>query len=301
MVGLGYVALAPAGVVLATGHAPLGSLASLGALLAAGVAGGVAVAATVVAQAAGCPPETKRLALSLHVVTLAAALGGMEWLYQEADLDLLLGCSMVVTKLRLSNASRLLAGLVAAAGWFGGLALLGRPGRRAPALVAMGLGVWLASGNYRVYAHSLCGAWIVQDLPRALLFLGPVRTLDPPPDGGPVDPTDPAHLPVDAPAASIACTRSAGGTLWFYRIGAEPLRVDAPLGRRWAPHATAVANVFHRGEGTRVVWVCGQDAPVEVFEAVAAAEAREEGLSVEHLTALPTEAGTTRYEAILVP
>lgn len=232
---------------------------------------------------------------------LAFLWGAMEWVYRsEICAEIVAMCSMGLVKVRLDGSSRGFAAGIAALCWLCGLWLLTKRSHRwRYALLLLCVSTWIVVGNYRVSVDSFCGGdTLVQDLPRLLIGLPPILTLREP-EGGPVDPYNPEVLPVNVPAGSIACTQSDGRLLRFYRIGAPPLVVDAPLLRRWERYDQGVANVFH-GKETKVIWVCGEDAPRSLFEHLAEKIAREEGLRVQDIVILSTEPGTTRYQALLV-
>lgn len=233
---------------------------------------------------------------------LAFIVGMMEWLYRSRiGGDILANCSMGAIEVRLDSLSRGIAAGIAVLCWLSGLWLLAKRGHGwLYALLLLCVSGWTMAGNYRASVYSFCGGHtLVQDVPSTLIGLPPILTFREP-QGGPVDPHSPERLPVNVPVGSIACAQSDGRVLRFYRVGAPPLITDAPLLRSWEPYAKGVANIFHGKESYKVIWVCGEDAPRSLFQQLAENLAREKGLRVQDIVILPTEPGTSRYQALLV-
>jgi hypothetical protein len=212
---------------------------------------------------------------------------------------------MAVTFLRLEDFSRFLGAGIGAVCWLCGLWLLAKRGHVwIYALLLLCAAAWAVAGNYRAFVSDLCDrSTLVQDVPRMLIGLPPILTFQEP-EEGPVDAYRPDKLPVRVPAGSVACAQSEGRHIAVYRIAAPPLMANAPLLRTWEPYVEGVANIFQGwqpDEPYRVVWLCGEGAPRSLFERLAERVAREKGRRAQDIVALPTEPGTTRYQALLVP
>lgn len=233
------------------------------------------------------------LAGSLHLLMVALFLVGMEAVFWEPFLWV--GCSGSSVRLAMAWPGRILAWSLAVLLWAGSLVLLARPTRwwRLGALLTVALAAWLILSNY------LAMVWDCdQDVVVSLWRMGPhvELTADP---GGPVDPLV-EGLPLSDVPGAYACRASFGRDLVLYRIGEPPTVARAPLLRSWPEHTQGVASTFNQADGSqRVVWLCGQDAPPELFERLAQELADRSGMRVESVQPLQTEPGTTRYEALI--